>query len=142
MVSYKDKNVPFGYFALDASGLVLDANLTFLTWLGYDKKEWVHTNIEESLSVSSKMIFHSFFFLQLQLNGRVDEVNLTIKTKDGVNLPILLMGYREEHESKETIHCVAVKMTKRDDYEKELRDIKTKLEESYKSKKNSLEKRK
>lgn len=140
MVSYKDKNVPFGYFALDASGLVLDANLTFLTWLGYDKKEWVHTNIEESLSVSSKMIFHSFFFLQLQLNGRVDEVNLTIKTKDGVNLPILLMGYREEHESKETIHCVAVKMTKRDDYEKELRDIKTKLEESYKSKKIALRK--
>ena len=140
MVSYKDENVPFGYFALDTSGLILDANSTFLAWLGYDSEEWVGTNIEESLSVSSKLIFHSFFFLQLQLNGRVDEINLTIKTKERVNLPILLMGYREGIHSNETIHCVAVKMTKRYDYEKELRDIKAKLEESYKSKKIALRK--
>lgn len=30
MVSYKDENVPFGFFALDTSGLILDANSTFL----------------------------------------------------------------------------------------------------------------
>lgn len=140
MVSYKDENAPFGYFALDPNGLIVDANLTFLTWLGYEEGEWIGRNIEESLSVPSKLIFHSFFFLQLQLNGRVDEINLTIKTKCGANLPILLMGYREEHDQKETIHCIVVKMTKRYDYEKELRDIKVKLEESYKSKKITLRK--
>lgn len=140
MVSYKDKNAPFGYFALDPSGLIVDANATFLMWLGYNREEWVNTNIEESLSVSSKMIFHSFFFLQLQLNGRVDEINLTIKAKSGATIPILLMGYREEQNQKETIHCIAVKMTKRYDYEKELRDIKVQLEEAYKSKKIALRK--
>lgn len=63
MVSYKDKNAPFGYFAVEPNGLIVDANLTFLTWLDYERDEWVNTNIEESLSVPSKMIFHSFFFL-------------------------------------------------------------------------------
>lgn len=138
MVSYKDKNAPFGYIALDSSGLIIDANATFLTWFGYDREEWIYTNIEESLSVSSKLIFHSFFFLQLQLNGRVDEIHLTIKAKCGADIPILLMGYREEFDSKETIHCIAVKMTKRYHYERELRDIKAKLEEAYNSKKIAL----
>lgn len=140
MGSYNDKNVPFGYFALNPNGFIMDANLTLLTWLGYSREEWVGTNIEESLSVSSKMIFHSFFFLQLQLNGRVDEINLTIKAKCQTNLPVLLMGYREESNQNEIIHCVAVKMSKRYDYEKELREIKAKLEESYKSKKVALRK--
>ncbi len=140
MGSYKDENVPFGYFALDSSGLIEDANLTFLTWLGYDYEEFVHTNIEKSLSVTSKMIFHSFFFLQLQLNGRVDEINLTVKTKCGLNLPILLMGYRDTSNNKELIHCIAIKMTKRYDYEKELRDIKVELEAAYQSKRATLKK--
>lgn len=140
MVNYLDENAPFGYFALDPNGLIMDANLTSLTWLGYEREEWLGTNIEESLSVSSKMIFHSFFFLQLQLNGRVNEINLTIKTKSGTSIPILLMGYREEQDQNETIHCLAVKMTKRYDYEKELRDIKAQLEEAYKSKKIALRK--
>lgn len=138
MVSYKDKNAPFGYFSLDAKGLIRDANSTFLTWLGYKREEWVGTNIEESLSVSSQTIFHSFFFRQLQLNGQVDEINLRIKTKSGTTLPILLMGYREELDPKETIHCIVVNMTKRYDYEKELRELKAKLEEAYKSKEKAL----
>lgn len=140
MVNYKAKNVPYGYFVLNNDGLIRDANLTFLNWLGYDYDELINTNIEASLSIASKMMFHSLFFLQLQLNGRVDEVNLTVRAKSGLNIPLMLMGYRESYSDEEIINCIAVKMTKRFDYEKELRDIKVELEEAYKSKNAALEK--
>lgn len=115
-------------------------NLTFLKWLEYDYEELVDTNIEASLSIASKMIFHSFFFLQLQLNGKVDEVALTVKTKSGSSIPVILMGYRERISGEEIINCIAIKMTKRYDYEKELRGIKVELEDAYRSKNASLKK--
>lgn len=140
MENYKAENAPYGYFVLNHEGLIKDANLTFLNWLGYEQAELINTNIEASLSIASKMIFHSIFFLQLQSNGRVDEVNLTVKAKSGQNIPVMLMGYRESCGDGDTIHCIAIKMTKRYDYEKELRDIKVELEEAYKSKNAALEK--
>lgn len=139
MINYKAENVPYGYFVLNNGGLIRDVNITFLNWLGYEYDELIHTNIEALLSIASKMLFHSVFFLQLQLNGRVDEVNLTVRGKNGLTIPVMLMGYRENCNNEELIRCIAVKMAKRYDYENELRAIKVELEEAYQSKNAALE---
>ena len=139
MLNYKAENAPYGYFVLNHDGLIRDVNATFLHWLGYEYDEVINTNIESLLSIANKMMFHTLFFLQLQLNGRVDEVNLTVRSKSGQAIPVMLMGHREDGCDEELLRCIAIKMAKRYDYEKELRDIKVELEEAYKSKNAALE---
>ena len=139
MINYTAENAPYGYVALNHNGLIRDVNTTFLDWLGYEYDELIHTNMESLLSVAGKMMFHSLFFLQLQLNGRVDEVHLTVRAKSGQTIPVLLMGHREHGNEEELLRCIAVKMAKRYDYEQELRHIKAELEEAYKSKEAALE---
>lgn len=134
----KVDNSPYGYILLTTEGYIKDVNQTFCKMLEYDYKDLLNQHIESLLSVASKMMFHSLFFLKLQYNGRVDEVYLSLKTKSGIDIPILLIGNREIYNNNEFIDCVAVKMTKRNDYEKELQNIKMELEEAYKIKNAAL----
>lgn len=134
----KVDNSPYGYILLSTQGYIIDVNQTFLKITEYEHKDLLNKHIESFLTVASKMMFHSLFFLQLQLDGKVDEVNLSFKAKGGSDIPVLLMGNRETYDGEEFIDCIIVKMTKRNDYEKELRSIKMELEEAYKMKKAAL----
>lgn len=138
-INHKNENTPYGYFVLDQNGSIRDANPTVLNWLGYEHEELIHTNIEALLSIASKMIFHTIFFLQLQLNGQVDDANLTIRTRNGQNIPVMLIGNRENWNGEEVISCIVINMAKRYDYEKELRDLKAELEVAYQSKDAALD---
>lgn len=140
VMNCRTENTPYGYIILDRDGYIRDVNNTFLKLLGYDYDELVQTQFESLLSNASKMMFHSLFFLKLQLQERVDEVNLTIRTKTGLDVPVMLMGHRNGMDDEEVISCMVVKMTRRFDYEKELRHIRSELEESYKINNEMLKK--
>lgn len=140
MLNCRTENAPYGHIILNNDGVIRDVNETFSRLLGYGYDELVHRNLESFLSIASKIMFHSLFFSQLQLKGSVEEVILTIRTKSGLDIPVMIMGHFDNHSDEEVISCIVVKMTKRYDYEQELRHIKTELEEAYKSKKIALKK--
>lgn len=140
VINCRTENTPYGYVILNHEGFIRDVNSTFLKLFGYDYDELVQTQFESLLSKASKMMFHSLFFLKLQLQESVDEVNINIRTKTGLDVPVMLMGHRNVIDGEEVISCVVVKMTRRVDYEKELRHIRTELEESYKLNNETLKK--
>lgn len=122
---------PCGYITLNNQGIIKEINQTFTNMTGFESVDILEKHFESNLPIASKIMFHSLFLPQIQLNGRIEELYLIFKHKSGEEIPVLLMGNRCEGNS-ELIDCIIIRMRKRDDYEKELQNIKKKLEDAYK----------
>lgn len=121
---------PCGYFSLTTQGDIQEANQTFLEMTGYLAHELIGKHIEFLLPTASKTIFHSLFFSQLQAQGRVEELYLTLLDKSWKEIPIILVGCKPRGNIK-GIDCMVAKMTKRDRYEQELRNIEGRMQEAF-----------
>ncbi|WP_150269920.1 sensor domain-containing diguanylate cyclase [Paenibacillus tepidiphilus] len=122
---------PCGYFSLTHEGIMTSVNQTFLDMMGYSRGELLHTHVESIMSKANQLIFHSYFYPHINLSGHVEELFISIKNRAGQSIPFILNGRRSERAGDETIDCVMVQMSKRLDYEQELRGAKTRLEEAY-----------
>lgn len=124
------KNAPCGFVILSNQGEIQEVNDTFLNMTGYGKEDLMHKHLESFLTIPSRIMFHSLFFPQIRLNGRIEELYLTISSKNG-SLSVLLMGSKSQLRDREVIDCMIIRMSQRDDYEKELQFIKKELEGAY-----------
>jgi diguanylate cyclase (GGDEF)-like protein/PAS domain S-box-containing protein len=124
------KNAPCGFVVLTDQGEIQEANDTFLNMIGYRKEDLMHKHLESFLSIPSRLMFHSLFFPQIRLNGRIEELYITISSKNGP-IPVLLMGSKHQLRDREVIDCMMIRMSRRDNYEKELKFIKQELEDAY-----------
>lgn len=131
---------PCGYISITHEGIITDVNQTFLKRMGYDWVDLVHKHFESIMSTANKLIFHSYFYPYINLDGHVEELFINLKDSKGQSVPFLLNGRRLESEGVEIIDCILVPMGKRIDYELELRSAKKQLEEAYLEKDQALAK--
>ena len=131
-------NAPCGYILLSGQGKVKEVNQTFQNLIEWGHEDIIDKNIEIFLSPASKIIFHSLFLMQIELVGQVEETYVTFKSKSNLEIPFLLSGKLVNSEGENLVDCVAVKISKRNDYEHELQEIKEQLEEAYRLKNEAL----
>ncbi|AIQ38472.1 chemotaxis protein CheY [Paenibacillus sp. FSL R5-0345] len=131
---------PCGYVSITHEGMIKDVNQTFLDRMGYKQVDLVHKHFESIMSTANKLIFHSYFYPFINLNGQVEELFINLKDSKGQAVPYLLNGRRLECEGVEVIDCILVQMGKRIDYELELRSAKKQIEEAYWEKDQALAK--
>ena len=129
------ENAPCGYILLNNQGIIKDVNKKFLEMIECVHEDVINKHIEEFLSLASKMLLHSLFFIQISATGIVEELYITLKNKSGFDIPVLLNGNRE---NDELINCVLVRMSKRMEYEEELQNIREELELAFKEKNLAL----
>ncbi|MCQ6557114.1 sensor domain-containing diguanylate cyclase [Paenibacillus mendelii] len=122
---------PCGYISITPEGIVTEVNQTFLDKMGYAREDLVTKHLESMMSTPNKLIFHSYFYPYINLNGHVEELFISLKDRNGQSIPYILNGKRYESEGAEVIDCVLVQMGKRIDYELELRSAKKQIEEAY-----------
>ncbi|OMC65884.1 PAS domain S-box protein [Paenibacillus odorifer] len=134
------KYAPCGYVSITHEGMILDVNQTFLDGMGYQQVDLVNKHFESIMSTANKLIFHSYFYPFINLNGHVEELFINLKDSKGQAVPYLLNGRRLECEGVEVIDCILVQMGKRIDYELELRSAKKQIEEAYWEKDQALAK--
>ncbi|MGN7359007.1 sensor domain-containing diguanylate cyclase [Paenibacillus sp. SAF-054] len=134
------KYAPCGYISITHEGIVTDANQTFLDLMGYTHGELVQKHFESLMSTANKLMFHSYFYPQINLEGRVEELFISLKDKQQQSMPFILNGRRFQDHGTEVIDCVLVQMKKRIDYEQELRSAKKQIEEAYWQKDQALAK--
>lgn len=134
------KYAPCGYISITQTGIVSDVNDTFLEWMGYKKEDLVQKHFESIMSTANKLIFHSYFYPYIHLNGHVEELFLSLRDSQGQSIPFILNGRRFEIEGIEMIDCILVQMGKRIDYELELRTAKKQIESAYWEKDQALAK--
>ena len=131
---------PCGYVTITSRGIITYVNQTFLDMIGYSKDDLLNHHIESIMSMANKFLFHTYFYPFIQLYGYVDEMYLTFKSGKGETIPVLLNGKSYEDNETEVINCVFVQMSRRIDYEKEIRNAKREIEEAYRVKNEALEK--
>lgn len=134
------KYAPCGYISISHEGIVMDVNQTFLDMMGYEWEDLVLKHLESIMSTANKLIFHSYFYPFINLDGHVEELFISLKDRSGQSIPYLLNGRRLEREGVEMIDCILVQMKKRIDYEQELRTAKQQIEHAYWEKEQALEK--
>lgn len=81
---------PCGLLVLAGDGTVLDANDTFLTWVGRPAAEVVgRLRLSQLLSVGGRIYWETHLSPLLHVDGRADEVALELRGPDG-RLPVLM----------------------------------------------------
>ncbi|MBL8971915.1 MAG: PAS domain S-box protein, partial [Myxococcales bacterium] len=83
-------NAPFAFFSFGPDGEVLKVNSTWLRWLGQTRPEVEgKLRIHDVLTETSQGTFADAL-VHIRERGRLDEVDLTLRRKDGSCFPVLL----------------------------------------------------
>ncbi|WP_431028488.1 sensor domain-containing diguanylate cyclase [Lysinibacillus sp. LZ02] len=134
------KEAPCGFISMNHEGFITEVNQTFLHWMGYVEEELVGKHFESLLPISNKLIFHSYFYPNINLYGYVEELFISFRNSSNASIPYLMNARQYERDGIELIDCILVQMKKRIDYELELRSTKRKMEEAYVEKNKALAK--
>ncbi|MFJ5717920.1 sensor domain-containing diguanylate cyclase [Neobacillus sp. NPDC093127] len=122
---------PCGFISIDHNGSIIEVNKTFLKWMGFKQENLVGKHFESLLTTGNKLIFHSYFYPNINLHGHVEELFINLRNQNGESVPYLMNARRFGQDGLEIIDCILVQMKKRIDYELELRTTKKQMEEAY-----------
>lgn len=125
------QNAPFGYLTMRVDGLIIHANDTLLHWLGYKREAFVFVkSLRHILGIGDRIYMDTHLMPLLQMNGFVDEINVSLVDADGVKFPGLLSANcAETTETNERTYRVAVmRFSQRKRYELELREARLQAE--------------
>lgn len=131
---------PFGYLCITNQGVITEINETFCNMVGHTSEELLDTHIESIMSIANKLLFHTYFYPFLQLNGHVEEMYLSLKDHEGKDVPLLLNAKSFKQDDVEGVDCVFMQMGKRIDYEQQIRSAKKQAEEALREKDQALDK--
>lgn len=131
---------PCGYLSITHEGVITDVNHTFLDLMGYTRETLLHKHVESIMSKANQLVFHSYFYPNINLHGHVEELFIGLQDGSGQSVPHILNGRRFVQDGVEIIDCILVQMGKRIDYEQELRSAKKQMEEAYLEKDQALAK--
>jgi PAS domain S-box-containing protein len=87
---------PGGFLRFTDEGIILLANFTLANSLGYESDELPGKSIEFILSVASRIFYQTHLFPLLRLKGEVNEVYLSLRSRTGAEIPVLLNALRRE----------------------------------------------
>ncbi|GBF49977.1 hypothetical protein LPTSP4_14980 [Leptospira ryugenii] len=85
-------NSPTGYVNLDEKGHILKANVTFLDWLGFTRKELLQFSEFQNLLLKSQTAQFEKDFSWIKAGGQTNNQEFTLHKKDGNSLDVYLSG--------------------------------------------------
>lgn len=112
-------NAPCGFLVF-TGGRIVEINIRLLEMLGYDRDELIDLPIERIFSVAGRIFFQTHFYPLLKLKNRIDEVYLSLRTKTGEDIPVMVNAARNERDGKIFNDCIFLEMKQRDQYENEI----------------------
>jgi phosphoserine phosphatase RsbU/P len=113
-------HAPCGYLSLTEDHNILAVNQTLLSLLGYDREALSGCRFESILTRSSRIFYQIYFFPLIRLNGKVEEMYLTLRAADGLNVPVLLNAVRREQNGVFFHECVLLALRRRLEYEEQI----------------------
>jgi PAS domain S-box-containing protein len=121
---------PCGFVSSADDGTMLEVNTTLAALLGYTRVELEGWHIEKILFPGARIFYQTHLFPMLRLHGRVDEIYIALRTRDGRDVPMLLNGVRRERNGRTVNDSVLVKMLQRGEYEAQLLQARRLAEEA------------
>lgn len=125
---------PCGFLSFADDSRIIMANATLLESLGYELGDLQGRHIETIFTVASRIFYQTHFFPLLKLHGKAEEVYLSLRAKDGTDVPVLVSAARREREGVILNDCILVQMRQRNQYEDEILQAKKVAEEATRAK--------
>ena len=111
---------PCGFVTFADDGTILYTNVRLRERLGYAEGELEGRPLEDILSIGGRVFYHTHFFPLLKLQGQVEEIYFSLKSKTGDEVPVLVNAARRERGGRVVNDCVCMRMRQRRRYEDEL----------------------
>ncbi|WP_190552433.1 ATP-binding protein [Trichocoleus sp. FACHB-591] len=111
---------PCGFLSFNDDGTIAMLNATLSQLLGYESNQLEGMPIESILPIASRIFYQTHFFPLLKLHGKVEEIYLLLRAKQGGNIPMLVNAVRQERGGSCCNDCILVPMRQRIQYEDEL----------------------
>ena len=112
--------MPCGCIAFDDDGKIESVNEFLNNLLEYDPNELIDKNIEHILTISSRIFYQTQLYPLIRLKGKVDEIFLSLKSKRGTHIPMMLYCKRNVTDDKISNLCVFVTVWEREKHELEM----------------------
>lgn len=125
---------PCGFLMLTNDGQILSINDTLLQALNHSSDELVGQHINVILTNSARMFFQLYFTPLLSAKHQVEEMYLSLNSKSGEELPVLMNATLKRQQDEQVITCIIVPMRKRNEYENQLLIAKKTAEDAFKEK--------
>jgi signal transduction histidine kinase len=113
-------HAPFGFAVIRDDGYVELANHTLGEILESDAAKIVGKHVDAILTGPSRIFYQTHFFPILKLQGRVQEVYVSMLSANGGEIPVLLNATRREGDDGSRSHWAVVPMSTRNEYENEI----------------------
>lgn len=129
------QNAPFGYLSILINGEIINVNNTLLKLLDFERDEIVRQKFfPDLLGIGGKIYFESHLMPLLQMQGEVSEINLELRGKGTIQIPVLINMKRIQRNSGDKpVYWISVlDITQRQHFEKELIKAKKEAEENSK----------
>ena len=121
-------NAPCGFITVMDGGEIAEINATLLAILGYEREEIVGVPADKIFSAAGRIFYQTHFFPLLKLKGKVAEIYLSLRSKDGRNIPVLVNALRADRGGVVVNDFIFVEMHQRYEYETEILKAKKEAE--------------
>ena len=125
---------PCGFLSFADDGRIVSVNATLLELLGYERDELIGRHVESLLPVASRIFYQTHLFPLLKLHERAEEVYFSLRSKYGIEVPVLANASRRERGGAVVNDCVLMHMRQRNQYEDEILRAKRAAEEATRAK--------
>ncbi len=125
---------PCGFLSVTDDGHVDFANATLATMLDTTADAMVGRHIDQLFKPPSRIYYQTHVFPILKLQGRVEEVYVSLKGAGEHEVPVLLNAARREREGRFVSDWVVVPMRQRNEYENALLKARNMAEDAVRGK--------
>jgi diguanylate cyclase (GGDEF)-like protein/PAS domain S-box-containing protein len=111
---------PCGLLTASAAGIVVDVNETFLAWTGHPAEDVLGRSFVSLLDAGSRLFYETRHAQTLHLQGKLDEVALTLRRADGTGMSALINSVMVADAGLPVVRTAVFDATSRREYEQEL----------------------
>ncbi len=129
---------PCGFLRFSDDGTVVCANTTLANMLGLNVNQIEGSPISAILTQGAKVFFQTHLYPSLRMHGQVKELYVSLKTKKGTPMPVLVNAVRNEYQEEAVTDCVIVEIVERSRFEEALVLAKKEAERANKLKETAL----
>ena len=106
--------------------------------LGWAAREVEGQHIQRILSAGARIFYQTHLFPLLKMQGQVEEIYLSLRTKNGDEIPVLVNARRTERAGAPANDCIVVRMRQRAHFEGELLKARNVAQQASKAKDDFL----
>jgi signal transduction histidine kinase len=130
---------PCGFVSFTDDGKMVHVNATIAELIGETNPEALQgRHIESLLTPGGRLLYQTQLFPLLKLRGGLDEIYLSLRARDGSDVPVLTNMVRREHSAGYLNHAVFLQMRQRLRLEDEMLAAKRAAEEASQAKGRSV----